>query len=74
MKNANPEKRGCVACKKQLANNTIEFLRPMREKRKYYEAHPEIVDKILQEGTARAREEARKTMERVKKVMKLDYF
>ena len=24
-------KRGCVACKKQLANNIIEYLRPMRE-------------------------------------------
>ena len=25
--------RGCVACKKQLAKNIIEYLRPMREKR-----------------------------------------
>ena len=67
-------KRGCVACKKQLANNIIEFLRPMREKRAYYEAHPEIVDKILIEGTEKARAEARKTMKKVKKAMKLDYF
>ena len=44
-------KRGCVACKKQLANNVIEFLRPMREKREYYESHPEIVEKILKEVT-----------------------
>ena len=29
-------KRGCVACKKQLAANIIEKLRPIREKRKYY--------------------------------------
>ena len=31
-------KRGCVQCKKELAANTIEFLRPMREKREYLEA------------------------------------
>ena len=67
-------KRGCVACKKQLANNIIEFLKPMREKREYYEAHPEIVDKILIEGTQRARQEAKKNMDRIKKAMKLDYF
>ena len=66
--------RGCVACKKQLANNIIEFLRPMREKREYYESHPEIVDKILKEGTKKAREEAKKNMARIKKAMKLNYF
>ena len=67
-------KRGCVACKKQLANNVIEFLRPMREKRAYYEAHPEIIDKILIEGTKKAKEEAEKNMKKIKKAMKLDYF
>ena len=67
-------KRGCVACKKQLASNIIEFLRPMREKRAYYEAHPEIIDKILIEGTKKAKEEAKKNMAKIKKAMKLDYF
>ena len=67
-------KRGCVACKKQLAKNIIETLRPIREKRKYYEEHPEEVDKILVEGTAKAREKAKNTMKKVKKAMKLDYF
>ncbi len=67
-------KRGCVACKKQLAKNTIEFLRPMREKRAYLEAHPEIIEKVLREGTAKAKKEAEITMKKVKKAMKLDYF
>jgi len=67
-------KRGCVACKKQLANSIIEVLRPIREKRAYYEAHPEIVDKIIMEGTAKAQKEARETMKKIKKAMKLDYF
>ena len=67
-------KRGCVGCKKQLAKNIIEFLRPIREKRAYYEEHPEIVDKILMEGTLKAQKTANETMKKVKKAMKLDYF
>ena len=67
-------KRGCVACKKQLAENITEYLRPMREKRAYYEAHPELVDKIIQEGTEKARKEAKIMMKKVKQAMKLDYF
>ena len=66
--------RGCVACKKQLAKNIIEYLRPIREKRAYYEQHPELVDKILREGTEKARKTAKETMKKVKKAMKLDYF
>ena len=66
--------RGCVACKKQLAQNIIEFLRPMKEKRKFYEERPEEVDKILLAGTKRAQEKARETMKKVKEKMMLDYF
>ena len=66
--------RGCVACKKELAENIIEFLRPIREKRKYYEDRPELVDKLLIEGTEKARKTAKETMRKVKKAMKLDYF
>ena len=66
--------RGCVACKKELAHNIIEFLRPMREKRAYYEARPEEVDKIILEGTKKARKKAKETMQDVKKAMRLDYF
>lgn len=66
--------RGCVACKKQLANNIIEFLKPIREKRKYYEEGPELVDKLLMEGTEKARKTAAQTMKKIKKAMKLDYF
>ncbi len=67
-------KRGCVACKKQLAKNIAEELKPIREKRAYYEKHPEEVNKILIEGTKKAREVAKETMKKVKKAMKLDYF
>jgi len=67
-------KRGCVACKRQLAKNIIEELKPIREKRKYYEEHPEEVDKILIEGTEKARKTAKKTMKKIKQAMKLNYF
>ena len=66
-------KRGCVACKKQLAQNIIEELRPIREKRANYEEHPEEVDRILMEGTKKAQEEAKATMKTIKKAMMLDY-
>ena len=66
-------KRGCVACKKQLAQNIIEELRPIREKIAYYEEHPEEVDRILMEGTKKAQEEAKATMKTIKKAMMLDY-
>ena len=67
-------KRGCVACKKQLAKKIIEELKPIREKRKYYEEHPEEVDKILIEGTEKARKTAKQTMKKIKQAMKLNYF
>ena len=66
--------RGCVACKKQLAKNISDTLKPIREKRAYYEEHPEVVDKILLEGTKKAQEVAKQTMKKVKEAMKLNYF
>lgn len=66
-------KRGCVACKKQLIKNIIKELEPLRERRKYYEERPEELKRILMEGTEKAREEAKKTMRKVKEAMKLDY-
>ena len=67
-------KRGCVACKKQLAQNISDYLQPIREKREYYEQHLDEVDKVLIEGTEKARKVAKETMKKVKKAMKLDYF
>ena len=65
--------RGCVQCKKELIEKMNEFLEPIREKRKYYDEHPEEVDKILEEGTSKAREKAKETMKNVKKAMRIDY-
>ena len=67
-------KRGCVACKKELAEKINKYLAPIREKRKYYESHPELVEKILKEGRLRASKRAKETMKKVKEVMKINYF
>ena len=67
-------KRGCVACKKELSKNISDYLKPMREKRAYLEAHPEIIEKVLREGTAKAQKEAKEIMKKIKAAMKLDYF
>ena len=67
-------KRGCVQCKRQLAKNISDTLKPIREKREYYEEHIEEVDKILMEGTKKAQKEAKENMKKIKEAMKLNYF
>lgn len=66
--------RGCVMCKKQLAENMIAALAPIREKRAYYEAHPDVVMDILREGTKRARTIAAEVLDRVHSNMHLKHF
>ncbi len=65
--------RGCVQCKKELIEKMNEFLKPIQEKRKFYEEHPEEVEKILENGTNDAKEKAKETMARVRKSMRIDY-
>ena len=64
--------RGCVACKQRLSEITINFLEPMRERRKYYEDNPELVDKMLEDGTNRYRSIGAETLKEVKKALLLE--
>ena len=66
--------RGCVACKKELIAKMMEFLKPIQDKRKYYEEHLDEVDNILINGTKAARKRATSTMKKVKKSMQIDYY
>ena len=66
--------RGCVACKKELISNMMNFLKPIQERRKNYEGNPEIVDNILIDGTNKARESAKEVKNRVVESMKINYF
>ena len=65
--------RGCVQCKKELIEHMNEFLKPIKEKRKYYEEHPELVKEILNKGTKKAQEKAKEQMANIKKAMKIDF-
>lgn len=65
--------RGCVQCKKELITAMKEFLKPIQEKRKYYDENPNEVKRILDEGTNAAREKASAKMTEIKKAMKIDY-
>jgi tryptophanyl-tRNA synthetase len=63
--------RGCVECKKILLENMRKFLAPIQEKRKQYEQDLPYIEKVLNEGTAKAQEFARATMEEVKRAVRL---
>jgi tryptophanyl-tRNA synthetase len=64
-------KIGCVECKKKMAQSLIRALEPIREKRAYYEAHPEQVDEIIADGCDKARKTAQATMETVRAAIKI---
>jgi len=62
---------GCVECKKNMAQNLIKSLEPVREKREYYKARPELVEYKISNGIQKARKVARQTMEEVRSAVKI---
>jgi tryptophanyl-tRNA synthetase len=62
---------GCVEDKKNLAKNLNQKLKDIREKRKELEKNPDYISKVLGEGAERAREKAQKTLQEVRKAMRL---
>ncbi|HHV72683.1 MAG TPA: tryptophan--tRNA ligase [Clostridia bacterium] len=62
---------GCVECKRILIEKMDQRLTPIREKRKELANNPGLVEDILADGAARAREVARQTLEEVKEKMGL---
>lgn len=63
-----------VEVKEFLVQVLNEFLEPIRKRREEFEKKPELVEKILREGTERARKEAQETLRLVRRAMKIDYF
>lgn len=61
--------RGCADCKRQLGAKINERFAEIRERRRYYEEHPEVVKQILAEGSAKARKEAQKVLKEVKNII-----
>lgn len=62
-----------VEVKERLIIALNNFLEPIREKRSYYEKHPDEVMDILKEGTRKTRAEASLTLEKVREAMKMKY-
>ncbi len=67
-------KVGDVEVKKRLARAINRFLDPMRERRAAFVAKPRLVDEIIREGSARARDECRLTLAQAREAMDLTYF
>jgi tryptophanyl-tRNA synthetase len=62
---------GCVDCKKIFAENLNKALEPFRVKRAELAARPDMVRAVLDDGAARARKIAAKTMEEVRAAVQL---
>ena len=50
--------------KKELADAAEAYFAPARERRAYFESHPDLVDDILREGAERARAKGKEVLER----------
>lgn len=60
---------GCVECKKLLAENLINGLAPLQEKRQYYQEHLEELKDIIDAGIKKARSVATTTLEEAKEAI-----
>ena len=63
-----------VEVKEFLVEVLEEFLEPIRKRRAEFGKQPDLIDKILKEGTEKVRKEAQETLTLAKKAMKIDYF
>lgn len=64
---------GCLDCKQILLNHLEEELQPIRERRIEIASHMDDVHDIVRHGNERARHEASRTMEKVRKSLKMGY-
>ena len=62
---------GCIECKGWAANAIVAELAPIQERRRRFEAQPQLVTDILEAGRARASIRAERTMMEVRAAMRL---
>lgn len=65
--------RGCVDCKRILADNIGKEFAPFRERAAYYREHPEEVFGVLRQGAEQASSLAQATMAEVRRRMGMDW-
>ena len=64
---------GCLECKQPVLDAILKELAPVRERIREYENDPETVRGIISDGCEAARDEARETLEEVRRAMGLAY-
>jgi tryptophanyl-tRNA synthetase len=62
---------GCLECKKPLVDKVVEEITVIRQRAQEYEESPELVRNILAEGSEKARDAARETLDDVRRAMHL---
>ena len=62
---------GCLDCKQPVIDAIVQELQPIQARAAEYQAQPEVVQNIMQEGNAKAREIARDTLQTVRHAMDL---
>ena len=60
---------GCIECKARMADHLIRWITPVRERRLEYQKHPKRVLEVIDAGSAKAREVAKVTMQRVREAV-----
>jgi tryptophanyl-tRNA synthetase len=63
--------RGCVECKKEMADHLLESLGPIRAQRRLWEGQKDEVREILRQGAEKARAVAQVTLASVRQAMNL---
>jgi tryptophanyl-tRNA synthetase len=63
--------RGCVACKKELAEILINYLAPIHARRRQLEKDSSLLDQLLRQGGERAGEKAKETLKKAKEAIGL---
>ncbi len=64
---------GCLECKQPVIDAVVAELRPIKEKAKQFEENPSSVRAIIAEGTEKARDVAKETLDDVRQAMGLNY-
>ncbi len=62
---------GCADCKRKLAAKVNERFKEIREKRKYYEEHPEIVRDIILSGSEKAKKTAGEVLKEIRNAVRI---
>lgn len=64
---------GCLDCKKPVIDAIVSELEPICERARQYEGNPDLVKSIINEGSEKARDMARDTLQEVRQAMGLNY-